>query len=83
MKITIPDHLSDTDLMAGLSAAAGRKREIATQLVAHLAELEARGLHRVAGCSSLFTYCVEVLRISEDDAHEYVEAVRALRAPRT
>jgi hypothetical protein len=83
MKITIPDHLSDDDLMAELSSAADREREVATELIAHLAEIESRGLYRGLGFTSLYTYCVEALRLSEDEAHEYVEAVRALGAPRT
>jgi hypothetical protein len=52
MKITIPSHLSDAALVAGVKSLAGREREATAQLIAHLAEIDARRLHLGAGFPS-------------------------------
>ncbi|MDR7584819.1 MAG: hypothetical protein QN158_04405 [Armatimonadota bacterium] len=69
--------LSDTDLLEQVSALAAREREATTALVAHLAELDARRLYLARGCASLFTYCTEVLRLSEHAAYHRIQAARA------
>src|SRR5712691_1668752 len=79
MKINIPSHLSDADLVAEVKSLAGREREASAHLIAHLAELDARRLYLGAGFSSLFTYCREVLRLSEAEAYNRIEAARAAR----
>jgi hypothetical protein len=79
MKISIPSHLSDADLVAEVTSLAGREREATAQLIAYLAELDARRLYLPAGFSSLFTYCTEVLRLSEAEAYNRIEAARAAR----
>jgi hypothetical protein len=48
-------------------------------LIAHLAELDERRLYLGEGCSSLFTYCTQVLHLSEDAAYRRIEAARAGR----
>jgi len=55
------------------------EREATASLVAHLAELDARGLYLAAGFPSLFTYCCEVLHLSEPAAYNRIEAARASR----
>src|SRR2546428_2140578 len=79
MKINIPSHLSDAELVAEVKSLAGREREASAHLIAHLAELDARRLYLGAGFSSLFTYCMEVLRLSEAEAYNRIEAARAAR----
>jgi len=79
MKITIPSHLSDADLVAEVKSLAGRERAATGHLTGHLAELDARRLYLGAGFSSLFTYCMEVLRLSEAEAYNRIEAARAAR----
>jgi len=79
MKITIPSHLSDAALVAGVKSLAGREREATAHLIAHLAEIDARRLHLGAGFPSLFAYCVEVLQLSEAGAYNRIEAARAAR----
>ena len=54
-----------------------REREAA--LIASLAEFDARRLYLAAGCSSLFTYCTQVLHLSEHAAYGRIEAARAAR----
>jgi hypothetical protein len=48
-------------------------------LLAHLGEVEARGIHRTRACSSLYTYCIYELRFSEDEAFRRVAAARLVR----
>src|SRR5215470_13108145 len=79
MKIMIPSHLSDEDLVAALSSLARGEREATAQLVAHLAEMDARRLFLGAGFSSLFVYCTTVLRLSEDAAYNRIEVARTVR----
>ena len=65
--------------MAEVKSLAGREREATAHLIAHLAEFDARRLYLGAGFSSLFTYCMEVLRLSEAEAYNRIEAARAAR----
>jgi hypothetical protein len=77
MKIDIPSQLSDDDLMDRVKSLARCEREATASLIAHLAELDARRLYLGAGFSSLFTYCCEVLHLSEPAAYNRIEAARA------
>src|SRR5688572_31457861 len=72
--------LSDEALEARLKALAGRERVATAELVAHLAELEARTLHLAAGVSSPYRYCTEILRLSEHAAYNRIAAARTARA---
>jgi hypothetical protein len=69
MTIAIPSHLSDGALIAEVARCARDERRATAQLVAHLAELDARQLYLAAGKSSLFTYCRDVLGLSDDAAY--------------
>ncbi len=61
--------LSDRDLLARLEMLAGRERESLVELVAHLAALDRRpALYAARGFASLFSYCTQALRLSEDAA---------------
>jgi hypothetical protein len=71
--------LSDTELIAEVNRLARCEREATAQLVAHLAELDARRLYLGAGFSSLFTYCRDVLKLSEQSTYNRIEAARAAR----
>ena len=42
-------------------------------------ELDARRLYLREGCSSLFTYCTQVLHLAEGSAYNRIEAARAAR----
>jgi hypothetical protein len=79
MKINIPSHLSDAELVAELTSLASRERGATAHLIAHLAEFDARRLYLAAGFPSLFAYCTEVLRLSEPEAYNRIEAARAAR----
>src|SRR5437667_2126144 len=72
--------LSDRDLIARLYALAGRERQASVELVAHLAVLDARpAVYAGLGYGSLFSYCTQSLRLSEDAACNRIEAARACR----
>jgi hypothetical protein len=78
--LAVASSLSDHDLLDRLSALAGREREASAELVAHLVALDARpSLYAARGYGSLFNYCTEALRLSEDAACNRTVAVRACR----
>jgi hypothetical protein len=79
MNVAIPSHLSDPDLVEEVTRLAGCEREATASLIAHLAELFARRLHERAGFSSLFTYCTEVLRLSNSEAYDRMKAAKVVR----
>src|SRR6187402_527027 len=79
MTIAIPSHLSDGALIAEVARCARDERHATAQLVAHLAELDARRLYLGAGHSSLFAYCHRALGLSEDVAYNRVETARTCR----
>ena len=72
-------HLSDPELLAATRGLVGRTNQVLAALLAHLAEVEARGSHRSRACSSLYTYCIYELRWSEDEAYRRVAASRLVR----
>ena len=71
--------LDDHELLASTRRMVGRSNQVLAALLAHLAEVEARGLHRLRACSSLYTYCVYELRMSEDAALRRAHAARFAR----
>jgi len=78
--LALASGLSDQDLLARIAALAGKEREASVELVAHLAELDTRSsLYAAGGYGSLFNYCTEVLRLSEDAACNRIYAARACR----
>lgn len=71
--------LSDQQLLDRLAALVTRDHALTVEILLHLGEVEARGLHHARGCSSLFTYCVERLGFSEEVAYKRVGASRLVR----
>ena len=51
-------HLSDGTLLRGLAALVARDRANTAQLLAHIAEVDARRLYAPAGFLSMYAYCV-------------------------
>jgi hypothetical protein len=59
---------------------AARERDATVELVAHLAALDSRpALYAAQGYGSLFSYCTQALRLSEDAACNRIAAARACR----
>jgi 5-methylcytosine-specific restriction endonuclease McrA len=73
------DRLSDGDLLQATERVAASERQLNAELLALLAELDARRLYLGQSCSSLFTYCTQVLHFSEHAAYHRIEAARAAR----
>lgn len=85
MKITHASRLTNSELISEVGRLAHGEREATVALIVHLAEFDARHLFAGAGFSSTFTYCVEVLRLSEDAAFNRIQAGRSgalVRLPR-
>lgn len=74
------EHITDTELLATTRGLVGRSNEVLAALLAHLGEVEARGIHRTRACASLYTYCIYELRLSEDEAFRRVAAARLVRS---
>lgn len=77
--IPLVGQLSDRDLLAHVQRAAVQERHATAHLITLLMELDTRRLYLAEGCSSLFTYCTQVLRLSEHAAYGRIEAARAAR----
>ena len=71
--------LSDAALIDHVGALVAREQRTTAELVASLSELDARRLYLGAGYSSLFTYCTQVLHLSEYAAYGRIEAARCAR----
>jgi len=71
--------LSDRELLAKTRALVGTSNQLFAALLAHLAEVDARGLHRTRACASLYTYCIYELRFSEDAAARRAGAAKMVK----
>jgi hypothetical protein len=79
--LALASGLSDQDLLARVGALAGKERKATAELVAHLAALDDRpSLYAAGGYGSLFDYCTQVLRLSEDATCNRIHAARACRS---
>ena len=71
--------LSDESLLARVTTLTGSHRELTALIVAHLAEIEDRRLHLVAGYSSMFDFCQKKLGFSAGEAFRRILAARLVR----
>jgi hypothetical protein len=79
MNINAIQSLSDEELLRDVETAASRERGATTELIALLAEMDARRLYLQQGYSSMFVYCTRGLHLSEHAAYGRIEAARAAR----
>jgi 5-methylcytosine-specific restriction endonuclease McrA len=77
--ISTSQTLSDEALVSKVAHLAQEERQATALLAAAIAEFDARRLYLPAGCSSMFTYCTQVLHLSEHAAYNRIEAARAAR----
>ncbi len=68
--------LSDDDLHAAVRRLTARANVTLADLLAHLGEVEERGIHRARACATLYAYCQYELRMSEDAAFRRAKAAR-------
>jgi hypothetical protein len=76
--LTTAASLTDNALLARLQLLARHGRAITVELVAHLAELETRKV-LTAEAHTLFSFCRDVLLLSEHASYNRIEAARAVR----
>jgi hypothetical protein len=69
--------LSDKEVVSEVKRLARNEAESTAALVALLAEFDARSLYLGEGCSSIYTYCTRILKLSEHAAYNRIEAARA------
>jgi 5-methylcytosine-specific restriction endonuclease McrA len=72
-------HVSNDALHRSAVAHAVKEREATADLLADLAEIDARKFYLAMAYPSLFAYCVAELRLSEDAAFKRIKAARAAR----
>jgi 5-methylcytosine-specific restriction endonuclease McrA len=73
------ESMADEVLLSSLAQIVGRSRDVEAEVVAHIAEVDARRLYLGQGCSSMFGYCTEVLHLSEAEAYLRIAVARASR----
>jgi len=71
--------LSDDDLLRRLTVLLQDSRRVEADLVAHIAEVDARRLYAREATPSMFAYCTERLHLSEPEAYLRIAAARASR----
>lgn len=71
--------ISDEELLTELRRLAASERQATARLVAGIAELDKRRLFLALGYTSLFKYCTDALRLSEDATFARIEVARAVR----
>jgi hypothetical protein len=80
MRTSCPlESLSDDDLIAETKRLVAAERVATAALLRSLMEIDTRRLYLREGCSSLFTYCTQVLHLAEGAAYNRIEAARAAR----
>ena len=71
--------LKDQDLLNATKDLVQRERDLLTQVLHHLREVERRKLYSDLGLSNLFEYCVQELKYSEGQAGRRIQALRLLQ----
>src|SRR5687767_14756330 len=79
MTTILPTQMSDSELLTATVGAARDERRATAELLALLAEVDARRLYLGEGFSSLFAFCAQALHFSEHAAYHRIEAARAAR----
>ena len=79
MKRYAISHLSDQALLQGLRALVRNDCQTTADLLAHLAEVDARRLFLPMAYPSMFEYCVRELHLSEDATSKRIQVARAAR----
>jgi hypothetical protein len=71
--------LSDDDLLLRLRELTVQSRRVEAELVAHIGEVDERRLYAREACSSMVSYCTEVLHLSEAESYFRIAVARASR----
>ena len=73
------ESLTDDQLIAETRRLIACERTATAAVLRSLMEIDSRRLYLREGCSSLFTYCTQVLHLAEGAAYNRIEAARAAR----
>lgn len=73
------NHLTDETLLKDTNFLAEKERVLSSQVLWHLKEIDRRKLYVELRCSSLFDYCVKILKYSEGQASRRVSGCRLLK----
>jgi hypothetical protein len=73
------ESISDDELLRRLAELLRQSRRAESDLVSHIAEVDERKLYAREASPSMFTYCTEVLHLSEAEAYLRIAAARASR----
>ena len=71
--------LTNEALLEETGRLASRERRSTAQLIAAIAEIDARRLYLAEGCSSMWAYCTQVLMLSEHATYHRITAARLSR----
>jgi hypothetical protein len=71
--------IPDDELLHRLADLIGQSRRVEADVIAHIAEVEQRGLYAHEAFPSMFVYCMTVLHLSEAEAYLRIAAARASR----
>jgi hypothetical protein len=71
--------LPDDQLLQRLSELLHISRRLESELIAHIGEVDARRLYARQASSSMFSYCTDVLHLSEAEAYLRIGVARAAR----
>jgi hypothetical protein len=72
-------HLADSTLLLDLKAIVVRDRITTAEMLAHIAEVDARRLYAADAYPSMFAYCVGELHLCEQAAFKRIRAARTAR----
>ena len=71
--------VSDDELLCRLSELLQSSRRVEADLIAHIAEVDARGLYAREAAPSMFAYCMDVLHLSEPETALRIRVARVSR----
>jgi hypothetical protein len=73
------ESLTDDQLLTETKRLVACERMATAAVLRSLMEIDSRRLYLREGCSSLFSYCTQVLHLAEAAAYNRIEAARAAR----
>ncbi len=71
--------MADDELLHRLLELTRQSRRVEAELIAHIGEVDHRRLYARNACSSMFSYCIEVLNLSEAETYFRIAVARAAR----
>src|SRR5262245_8529305 len=73
------ESLTDDEVLSGLHDAVRLSRGNEASLIAHIGEVDVRRLYSRYAASSMFSYCTDILHLSEAESYRRITVARAAR----